>query len=269
MGKIRTRILGLEEEEKKQKQEQKKRAQEKKSVKKAAERVEEQTETEKPPVKKSETKEKEAVAEKAKAKKVLQKQRGKNYLQAKKKIDNKKKYALSEAITLLKTINYTRFDQSVELHFNVDETGLKGEIELPHATGKTVRVAIVDDKLLETIGKGKIDFDILVAHPSYMSKLAKYAKILGPKGLMPNPKAGTISLTPEVVAKKFEKGTIRWKTEAKFPLIHQMIGKLSYDDKKIVENAASFIKVVGKPHIRSVFLKATMSPAVEINLESV
>ena len=180
--------------------------------------------------------------------------------------DKTKLYSVDEAIKLLKKIKFTAFDQSVELHLNVDETGLRGEVELPNSTGKTVRIAVVDDKVLENIEKGKIDFDVLVTHPSFMPKLAKFAKVLGPKGLMPNPKAGTISPTPDVVVKKFQKGTIRWKTEAKAPLIHQMIGKLSHDDKALVENATKFVSSVGAKHIQNAFIKSTMSPSLKIEI---
>jgi len=114
--------------------------------------------------------------------------------------------------------------------------------------------------------KGKIDFDILITHPSYMPKLVKYAKLLGPKGLMPNPKAGTISDKPEEVVKKFQKGMIRWKTEPKFPLVHQLIGKISMEEKALEENIKKFIQSVGEKHILSAFIKTTMSPSVKIKL---
>ena len=100
-----------------------------------------------------------------------------------------------------------------------------------------------------------------------MSKLARFAKVLGPKGLMPNPKAGTVSANPEEVAKKFLKGTLRWKTEPKFPIIHQQIGKLSYDSKKINENAQAFINAVGKAQIKSMFIASSMGPSLEIEVE--
>jgi large subunit ribosomal protein L1 len=128
---------------------------------------------------------------------------------------------------------------------------------------------IVDDKILEKIEQGVIDFDVLVAHPSFMPKLAKFARVLGPKGLMPNPKAGTVSPNPEEVVKKFEKGVLRWKTEPKFPLIHQLIGKISFDEKALIENAAAFVKAVGKPHIKAVFIKTTMSPSLRLDVEKI
>jgi len=198
---------------------------------------------------------------------VSKKVRGKKYLEAKKKMGEKKIVKLSEAIELLKKAKYASFDESVDLHMNVEKTGLRGEVELPHSTGKTVRVAIVSDTVLEQLAAGKIEFDILITHPSFMSKLARFAKVLGPKGLMPNPKAGTVSATPEEVAKKFMKGTLRWKTEPKFPIIHQMVGKMSYDSKNLVENAQAFINAVGKANIKNAFITSSMGLSVEIELE--
>lgn len=263
MGKIRTRIVGDVEVEKKQKAEQKQRSEEKKLEKK---KIEVKDEIEKKPV---EAKEKKTEKKTEKKKVTLAKPRGKKYKEAKELVDKTKLYLLKDAMELLKKMKLSKFDQSVELHLNVDETGIKGEVDLPHSTGKTVKVTVVDDKVLTDIEKGKVEFDILVTHPSYMPKLAKFARVLGPKGLMPNPKAGTISTTPEDVVKKFAKGILRWKTEPKFPLIHQMIGKLSLETKALVENAEKFINAVGKSHIRKVVIKSTMSPSVKIDIEKI
>lgn len=253
MGKMKPRTLGVEEIEKEQKAKQKEKAAEKKATKQPEVVVE-------TPKKKT---------EKKTEKKVEKRKIGAKHLKSKKMVDSTKKYSLEEAIALLKKMKYTSFDESVELHMNVEKTGLRGEVELPHATGKTVRVAIVNDAVLNELESGKMNFDILITHPSFMPKLAKYAKVLGPKGLMPNPKAGTISPTPEEVAKKFLKGTLRWKTEPKFPLIHQMVGKLSYDDAKLVENLKAFIEAVGKMHIFQAYLSSTMTPGIRIDLEKV
>lgn len=264
MGKIRTRVIGLEDVEKEQKKEQKKKADEKKSLKSVKF------------IKSEEPKEAVAVVEETpKAAKKVKKQvektskarvRGRNYRGAKDQVKKDKVYGLPEAIALLKQIKYAKFDESIELHLNTTVEGLRGEVSLPHATGKTVRVAIVDEALLEKLAENKIDFDVLVSHPSFMPKLARYAKILGPRGLMPNPKTGTISLKPEEVAKKFAGGLMKWKSEVKFPLIHQMIGKISADDKAITENVEEFIKSVGQDKIKTVFIKTTMSPALQISV---
>ena len=261
MGKIRTRMLGMEEVEKEQKDEQKKRAYEKKVEK----RKEESSKKEEI---KGEQPEKKVVKKEKTEKKVTQvKVRGVRYVDSRKLLEKGKQYSISEAVALLKRMKQAQFDESVELHVVVDEVGLKGEVELPHATGKKVRIRIMDDSVISELEAGKIEFDILVTHPSFMPKLAKFAKVLGPKGLMPNPKAGTISPKPEEVAKKFEKGMLRWKTEVKFPLIHQLIAKRSFEEKKIVENATAFLDAVGKPHIQKAVLKSTMSPGITLALE--
>ena len=260
MGKIRTRILGFEEIEKQQKEEQKKRAQEKKMKK--GETEEEVTEGEEAQV---ETKKK---AKKGGAK-VKTQVTGKKHKEALKKGDAKKLYTLEEAVKKLKEVKYTKFEGSFELHLNVLETGLKGEVELPHSTGKTVRVAIVDDALLDKLENGIIEFDVLVTHPSFMPKLAKYARTLGPKGLMPNPKTGTVSPKPEDVAAKFAKGSLRWKTEAKFPLIHQLVAKTSAEDNAVVENAVAFVKSVGLSNIKSATMTTTMGPGLKIDMTTI
>lgn len=257
MGKIKPRLIGDIEIEEKQKKEQKEKAAQKKALKKKTEVVVEKEKevSSNKPVKQAKT-----------VKKTITiKPRGKRYQEAKKLVDKTKTYSLSEAIGILKKMKLSKFDESVELHLVVDETGLKGEVELPNSTGKIVKVAVVDDKVLEAIEKGKIDFDILVTHPSFMPKLTKFAKILGPKGLMPNPKAGTISTNPEEIIKKFSKGLLKWKTEPKAPLIHQMIGKTSFEEKNLLANAEKFIQAVGTKHILKLFIKSTMSPSIRIN----
>jgi len=274
MGKIRTRILGLEEIEQKQKKEQKEKAAEKKKIRapglKGGERMVAVEVGEKEIEKMEKAKkilEEAEIKEAKKPKKIKKKIRGKKYQEAKSKVEKNKTYSIKEAIALLKTIKYTKFDESVEVHLNVDRTGLKGEVELPYSTGKKMRVAIVDDKVLAEIEKGQINFDVLIAHPSFMPKLVKFARVLGPKGLMPNPKNGTISPNPQEAAKKFQKGLLHWKTESKFPLVHQMLGKISQKDEELEENIKAFLKAVGLSHIKEAFLKTTMSPSIRIKLE--
>lgn len=267
MGKIRTRVIGLEDVEKEQKKEQKKKADEKKSLKPV--KTEESVKSDNPAKESKESTEDAKVVKKVKKsaiKGVKARVRGRNYRGAKDQVKKDKLYTLTEAISLLKQIKYAKFDESVELHLNTTVEGLRGEVSLPHATGKTVRVAIVDEALLEKLAENKIDFDVLVSHPSFMPKLARYAKILGPRGLMPNPKTGTISLKPEEIAKKFAGGLMKWKSEVKFPLIHQMIGKISADDKAIAENVEGFIKSVGQDKVKEVFIKTSMSPALQISI---
>jgi len=208
----------------------------------------------------------EAAKKSKKAKKA--KVRGKNYKAVLMKLDHQKLYPITEALPLLKQISYTRFDPTVELHINTVEKGLRGTVTLPHGSGKKIRIAIAGednvDKLVEEIAQGKINFDALIAHPKAVGKLARVAKFLGPKGLMPNPKNGTISADPQKIAKKMESGEINWKTEAEFPIIHQIIGKLSFKDRDLEENYNALIKSITVDKIRRITLKSTMSPGIKI-----
>ena len=203
-------------------------------------------------------------------KKIKIKVRSKNYQAALTKLDHKRKYTIEEAIPLLRQITLTKFVGTVELHINTVEKGLHGKLSLPHGTGKQIKVEIADssniDKLVEKVEKGKIDFDALVAHPQVMGKLARVARYLGPKGLMPNPKAGTISADPEKVAEKLRGGEISWKTESDFPIIHQIIGKLSFKDDQLIENFKALVKSIGDTKIKNVTLKSTMSPGIKIQV---
>ncbi len=192
--------------------------------------------------------------------------RSKYYQQKVLKVDPKRIYPLSEAVKLLREISLTKFDPSVEVHINTKEKGLRGAVNYPHGTGRQVRVAIADEKMIPDIEAGKINFDILISHPSLMSKLAKVARILGPKGLMPNPKNGTISTDPEKAAAKFGKGEVHWKTEADFPIIHQVIGKLSFKNKQLEENYRALIKSIDEAKINNATLKSTMSPGIKIQV---
>jgi len=262
MGKVKTRILGLEEIEEKQKKEQKEKAAIKKMAKSKVKDEEKNTDVKKESIEKKEKTKKLKTAEK----KVSSKSRGKKYMKAVSLVDKKKIYEIREAVSLLKQMKTSNFDESVELHLSVLQTGLKGEAALPYSTGKKIRIAVVDDKILDKLESGKIDFDILVTHPSFMPKLAKFAKILGPRGLMPNPKAGTISINPDEIVKKFEKGVVKWKTEPKFPLVHLLVGKVSHDDKNLVENAKKLIESVGIKNIVRAYMKSTMSPSLRIEL---
>lgn len=184
---------------------------------------------------------------------------GKKYAAARSLVENKN-YSLSDAIDLVKKTSYSKFDGSVEAHINTTDKNLRGNVNLPHGTGKEIKVRIADDAL---IANPVIDFDVLVASPEMMPKLAKIAKILGPKGLMPNPKTNTISNNPEELALSLSKSQ-SWKTQNDFPIIHSVIGKVSFETKKLEENFAALTKSIGKDKIRSVFLKATMGPAVRV-----
>lgn len=280
MGKVRVRHLGLEEIEKKQKEAARKRAEKKKKkIKgvglKGGERMV-QVEVDQGQLEKErkarELIEKGDIKKKKKFIKIKH-PRGKRYLEAKKKIEQsyQKKgdtsLSIKEAISLLKKISFTRFDQAVELHLNLVKTGLKGEVELPHGTGKKLKIRVVDDQFLEQLAAGRLEpIDFLVTHPSYMPRLAKFAKILGPKRLMPSPKAGTVSDKPEAVVERLKKGLVRWKTESKFPLVHQIVGRLSFKEQALEENVAALIASVGEKNIKEAYIKSTMSPSIKIEI---
>lgn len=267
MGKIRTKVLGSEEEQI-QKEKDKARREQKKEQKvtklkgKGGGRIKDLSQEE---VITPETVLPKIEAEVKKAKKAPR-VRGAKFKKAISLIEKNKLYSIPEAVKLVKQTSYSKFVGSVETHINVKEKGLRGSVTFPHGTGKQIRVAIADDKLIENVGSGKIDFDILVSHPQYMPKLAKYARILGPKGLMPNPKAGTISTEPEKVALSLSKGQTQWKTEAEAPIVHMLIGKANFEDKKLIENLEKLIKVINPEKINSVFIKATMGPSVKVKI---
>lgn len=205
--------------------------------------------------------------------------RGKQYVEKSSLVDKTKFYPLTDAITLVKQTSFTKFDGTVELHINLNaaslgekkdlpagKAGFRGSVSLPHGTGKQVRVVIADDTVLADVEAGKINFDILVAHPSMMPKLAKVARILGPKGLMPNPKTGTVTPDPEKRAKELSTGMVNFKTEPDQPLIHLTVGKVSFDDKKLMDNVEAMLDAVGRGKISKATLSATMSPGVKVML---
>lgn len=272
MGKIRVKTIGIEEEEDKQKKQAKQRAEAKKMEKKAVEPVianeaKQSQEIASAPVPRDD-KPKKSMVKKTKGG-VVKKVRSEKYKTVVKLVDQNKTYTLKEALELLPKLKVAKFDETVELHVNTTETGISGTISLPHGSGKQVRVAIADDAVIESIQNGKIDFDILVATPQMMPKLARVAKVLGPKGLMPNPKNGTITDKPEEVAKKFIAGQMRYKTEAKNPIIHVSAGKMSFGDKKLSENITAMLSAVGISKIKKVVLKSTMSPAIRLDFTTI
>ena len=191
------------------------------------------------------------------------KERSKKYTAKIVTLDKNKQYSLKEALGILSKFEKAGFDETVELHINTLDGSVSGRMSLPHGSGKKTRVAIATDDLILDIERGKIDFDVLVATPQMMPKLAKVAKVLGPRGLMPNPKAGTITEKPEEVVKKFEAGQINFKTE-KAPIVHLSVGKLSFGPAKLSENIETAIDAINKSKIRNVTLKSTMSPGIKI-----
>lgn len=191
--------------------------------------------------------------------------RGKNYKEAATKIDKSKLYPIADAVALAKETSTTKFDGTIELHVVSKKEKVNEQIELPHSNGKSQKVEVATDSTIKKIEEGKIDFDILLATPDMMPKLVPHAKVLGPKGLMPNPKKGTVINDPKE-ASKFGGNAITIKTEPKNPLIHLAIGKVSQKDKELVDNINAVITKLEKSRILKAFLTSTMGPSVKVLL---
>lgn len=273
MGKVRVKSFDELEETARAKRLEERRAS-KKDAKKAEEiKVDENVEEVKLPTEqglqeeKAETKEEEKKETKKTKKEKFQKAPHSSiYNDLSSSLDREKIYSLTEALELLGKMQRGKFDETVELHINTVTTGVSGNVTLPHGTGKKTRVVVADDNLIAEVEKGTINFDILVATPDMMPKLAKVAKVLGPRGLMPNPKNGTITQNPEEVIKKYEGGQINFKTETKNPLLHLTVGKMSFGNEKLTQNIETMISAVKKENIVNIILKSTMSPGIKIRI---
>lgn len=265
MGKIRSVTLGDEAEE----QEAKRKAEARRQTKASKKAKDEGEET--VAVETSETQPAEESKKKSKKKEVKAHVRSKKYQEVVGMVDKTKLYTLTEAVDLAKKTSFTKFDGTVELHVNLNPLSLgekkdyRTTVSLPHGTGKDVKVVIADEKVIADIESGKINFDVLVAHPSMMPKLAKVARILGPKGLMPNPKTGTVTPEPEKRAKELSNGQVNIKTEPGNPIIHMPVGKVSFETKNIAENVTAVITTIGSK-VSKVTINATMGPGVKVQI---
>lgn len=214
-------------------------------------------------------------------------------------VDKAKKYSLKEAITILKKAPKAKFDESVDLAIKLEidpkqsDQMVRGTVVLPHGTGKTKKVAVFckgeaqhrakeagaehvgAEDLIERVSKGFLDFDVCVATPEMMRDLSKLGKVLGPKGLMPNPKAGTVTEDIAKAIKEVRAGKVEFKMD-KVSNINISVGKASFDDNKIYENAYTLIEAVqhARPttlkgnYIRSVAISTTMGPGVKLDLSN-
>ena len=215
------------------------------------------------------------------------------------KIDNSKVYDPIEAIKILKENSYTKFEESLEVAINLGidpnktDQNIRGMINLPKGTGKTINVAVLtkEDKqneakeagadivgesdLIESISSGKINFDLLIASPDMMSSIGKVAKILGPKGLMPNPKLGTVTQDLKTAVKNAKSGQVQYKNE-KSGIVHAGIGKMNFNEDDLLENLKAFFRSINKSKpdtvkgsfIKKVTIASTMGVGLEINLAS-
>ena len=191
--------------------------------------------------------------------------KGKKYAEVAKLVEKNKLYTLEEAVSLVKKTSYAKFDSSVELAMNLNldtkkaDQQLRGTICLPHGTGKTKRILVIakgdkakdakeagadyvgDVDLLEKIEKENwFEFDVLIATPDMMPQLGKLGKVLGPKGLMPNPKTGTVTLDVAKAVNEVKQGRIEYRTDS-YGNVHVIVGKVSFDNHKLVENIKEFV----------------------------
>ncbi len=190
--------------------------------------------------------------------------RSKRYVVNRAMVDRTHLYTPEEAVALAKKTHYGKFAGSLEANLMLRDENMSADVAFPYSTGKAVKVAIATDELLADVEKGKIEFTILVAHPSMMPKLAKLARVLGPKGLMPNPKNGTISPDPEKRAKELAGGSTTVKTEKKAPLVHVSVGKLSQPDEELVANLRALLKAFPSGKVTKCVISASMGPGVKV-----
>jgi large subunit ribosomal protein L1 len=286
MGKIRIKKVGFPEEEEKKKKRVKKEA--KKTAKvpglKGGERIKVVEGTIIEGVAEA-PKAADTVKEKPKEEKkpIEKKVRGKKYQKATNLIDKTKFYPLDDAIELVKKTSYSSFPETLEAHVSLYPKFLetKGTMVLPHGTGKKVLILafgensqnckadiVGDEKTIAKISQRWVNFDVVLATPQWMPKLAKVAKILGPRGLMPNPKAHTVTEDLKGAVEKFKSGQTRFKTESKNPLIHQIIGRVNWPAKKLRENVLALISAIGQVKIKKLTLTSTMGPGVKVEITS-
>jgi large subunit ribosomal protein L1 len=190
---------------------------------------------------------------------------GKRISEAKRMVDKNREYSLSEAIELVKKTSTTKFVSSVEMHSIVRKEGISVQVALPHGTGKEKKVVLANAEVISDLENGKINFDVLLATADTMPKLVKFAKLLGPRGLMPNPKNGTL-IKNDSDAKNFAVDKVTVKTEKSAAVIHTMIGKVNMDDKALMDNIKAVIAAVGERQFVKIYLSSSMGPSVRVEL---
>lgn len=223
--------------------------------------------------------------------------RGKKYNEAVKLVDRDKVYNIEEAVSLVKETATANFDETVEVAFRLGvdpkkaNENIRGALVLPHGTGRTQRVLVFakgekvkeaeeagadfigDEETIEKINKGWLDFDVVVATPDMMAEVGKLGRVLGPQGLMPNPKTGTVTFEVEKAVSDIKAGQIEYRVDPAANL-HVPIGKVSFDDEKLVENFDAVAETIAKvrPHtargvyMRNVTITSTMGPGIKVDV---
>lgn len=195
------------------------------------------------------------------------------FLKAKEGVEAGKLYVPKEAVELVKQVSLSKYDGAVEVHLRILKKKAKGSTEssrgifhLPNGSGKEKKIIVLTEEKIEEIAKTKkIDFDIAIATPALMPKVAKVAKILGPKGKMPDPKAGTVTDKPEEVIKEINSGKVEYRIDAGNN-VHQMIGRVSWDSEKLLENLEAVFTGLAKSKIVAAYLAASVGPSVPLDL---
>jgi len=196
--------------------------------------------------------------------------RSQKYKSVFEKVDRNRLYSIDDAIELVKNTSYSKFDGSIECNLRLEKVKkgetIRGLIQLPHKAGKEIKVGIIDEALVAKILQDKkTEYDLLLASPEMMPKIARAAKILGPQGKMPNPKSGTVTKDPQKTMAEIKSGRTEYKADD-YGIIHLNIGKVSWDKSKILENYNTFRNAFGGQKLRSVTLSATMGPGVKVQL---
>ena len=192
---------------------------------------------------------------------------GKRYTAAKKTVDRNKFYPLENAVTLAKETSLSKFVGKIEAHLTVADIGNCGEIVFPHFQAASKKIVILNEAILKELKDGVINFDILIATPMLMPKLLPLAKLLGPKGLMPNPKNGTLTDKPEEAVKKLSTAKTLIKTEKKAPVVHIIVGKTSQPEAEIEANIKELIRVINPTKIKKLTICATMGPGIKVEIK--
>lgn len=192
--------------------------------------------------------------------------RSQKYVAARSRVDRTKTYPIEDAVNLVKKTSYSKFPGTITAHVNLLRDLTAVDVTFPHSTGKELRVAIADDELLEKIAKEEIEFDVLLASPDMMPKLAKHARFLGPRGLMPNPKSGTVTSNPKAKKSELESGKMTIRPEKKAPLLHVTIGKTNQSEVELAANLQALIKGVKPANIAKLTLAPTMGPGVPVEI---
>ena len=222
--------------------------------------------------------------------------KGKLFLAASEKVEKGKHYSAADALALVKEIDFAKFDATIEVAYRLgidtrkNDQQIRGAVVLPHGTGKTQRVLVFakgdkakeaeaagadfvgENELAEKIQGGWFDFDVIVATPDMMGVVGRLGKILGPKGLMPNPKSGTVTMDLTKALADIKAGKVEYRLD-KSNIIHCIIGKKSFTEEQLVENANALIQAIAKAkpaaakgqYFRSITIAATMSPGVKVN----